>query len=136
MDPENSVRIASFSYQAVCSNSICVVFLNKLSIIIVLFDNSYCSWSHVKTCNFILFTNPPHCTSIWSYGLTLIKNGSSTSDQWTINDKTMSHNPSDITSSKMNTILLQIKNVFHAIVKADTCASLITANTFWCTCCS
>jgi len=130
MNPMNGVWITSLSDQAECLNRGNIIVFDKVTIVIFLLDNSYSSWSHIQTGNFVLLAYFPHYTGIRYDRLPFKEESGATSDQRSIYNETMAYNPSNITSSEMCAIWANVEDVLHAEIQTNSRTSLISNDAF------
>jgi hypothetical protein len=73
MNPMDGVWVASFSDKAERFNGTHIIFLDEVSLIVDLFNDSNSSWCHIKTLYLILLADSPDNSSIWGDWLSFEK---------------------------------------------------------------
>lgn len=64
MNPKNGVWVASLSHKMKTLKRANIVFSDKLSFIVLLFNDSHCCRSQIKGLHLILFNNAPQNTRV------------------------------------------------------------------------
>ena len=136
MNPKNGVWVASLSHKMKTLKRANIVLSDKLSFIVLLFNDSHCCRSQIKGLHLILFNNAPQNTRVREDRLALKQNCSSASNQWTIDDKAVANYPAYVTARKPNVSSAYIENVLHCPVESHYCASSISHYTLGCPSCT
>lgn len=74
-----------------------VVLSQPVSVVVLSSDGSQACWTGIKAVDLILLDNRPESAGVGNGWFALIQKGSSASQQWPVNCKAVSHDPSDIT---------------------------------------
>ena len=116
MDPVHRVWVASLTNHREALKRADIVLLDPFTVVVHLFDNAYACWGYIKTVNFVVLDSLPECAWVWGDRFAFIEDRTSSSQQRSIYDVMVSHNPADITASHVDFAFVDVENGAHVEV--------------------